>query len=214
MAETRKLLQQERWALLPEDILYRRVNSLTSPMWTSTLTPWSQHRLSTELHQTCLSVTFLQLSAWHPQFPFMGLKDPLLNAFFLILVHRSNRDKPDDKTDRLYTVAKLISQAKSPMLKVGAFLLPSSRVHGQQLTETGGEMQQNGFVATPDWPRPFQLTANWLLSTKQDPVTCCLWSLSLAAGALPRGWWQLCQQESEKAVVCSRKWFLGPVKTV
>lgn len=127
MAETRKLLQQERWALLPEDILYRRVNSLTSPMWTSTLTPWSQHRLSTELHQTCLSVTFLQLSAWHPQFPFMGLKDPLLNAFFLILVHRSNRDKPDDKTDRLYTVAKLISQAKSPMLKVGAFLLPSSR---------------------------------------------------------------------------------------
>lgn len=121
MAETRKLLQQERWALLPEDILYRRVNSLTSPMWTSTLPPWSQHRLSTELHQTCLSVTFLQLSAWHPQFPFMGLKDPLLNAFFLILVHKSNRDKPDDKTDRLYTVAKLISQAKSPMLPVAFF---------------------------------------------------------------------------------------------
>lgn len=182
MAETRKLLQQERWALLPEDILYGRVNSLTSPMWTSTLTPWSQHRLSTELHQTCLSVTFLQLSAWHPQFPFMGLKDPLLNAFFLILVHKSNRDKPDNKTDRLYTVAKLISQAKSPMLPV-AFFKSFTGSSSQKQVEKCSEMALWLLQIDP-------VPSSWLqtdcspLSRIQSLAVCeaCPWLLVLCQG--------------------------------
>lgn len=163
MAETRKLLQQERWALLPEDILYRRVNSVVSPIshahqhWHHDLSFSTGDTLSYTEH-VCLS-HFCSCQHGTPQFPFMGLKDSLLDTFFFFtLIHKSNGDNLtiEQITSKQWPNSSHGENLQCLKLVPSCFLL--QELHGQQLTETHGEMQQNGFVATPDWHSPFRLT--------------------------------------------------------